>query len=161
MTHEITVRRKAPSEAVEAQVAPVVLLRDTLSVLGPRILKEHSTTIDRKVYVHVAGVTLIAAAFGYHVREVGAVRIDIDGIGAWEATAEIVRASDGMVVGRGSAICSDDEKAWGKRPQFARRAMASTRAAGRALRLFFGHALTMCGENVATVTREEMPDEGD
>lgn len=161
MTHEITVRRKAPSEAVEAQVAPVVLLRDTLSVLGPRILKEHSTTIDRKVYVHVAGVTLIAAAFGYHVREVGAVRIDIDGVGAWEATAEIVRGSDGMVVGRGSAICSDDEKAWGKRPQFARRAMASTRAAGRALRLFFGHALTMCGENVATVTREEMPDDVD
>jgi hypothetical protein len=64
-----------------------------------------------------------------------------------------------MVVGGGSAICCDDEKMWAQRPQYARRAMASTRAAGRALRLFFGHAFTMLGDNVATVTREEMPDE--
>lgn len=161
MSTEITVRRKASSESIDAQIAPIVLLRDTLSVLGPRIVKEHSSRIGGKVYVHVAGVTLIAACFGYHVREVGAVRIEVDGAGAWEATAEIVRGSDGMVVGRGSAICSDDEKEWGRRPMFARRAMASTRAAGRALRLFFGHALTMCGENVATVTREEMPDGDD
>lgn len=161
MSNEITVRRKAPAEAIDAQLAPLTLLRDTLGLLGPRILREHAVPMRGKQYVTVAGVTLIAATFGYHVREVRARRIDVDGVGAWEATSEIVRASDGMVVGRGSAICMDDEKGWSDRPHFARRAMASTRSAGRALRLFFGHALTMLGDDVATVTREEMPDESE
>lgn len=161
MSNEITVRRKAPAEAIDAQLAPLTLLRDTLGLLGPRILREHSVRMGGKDYVTVAGVTLVAATFGYHVREVGARRIDVDGVGAWEATSEIVRASDGVVLGRGSAICMDDEKNWAGRPHFARRAMASTRSAGRALRLFFGHALTMLGDNVATVTREEMPDDSE
>ena len=159
MTTQLAVRRKAPVEQVDAQLAPMMLLRDTLSVIGPRIIREHSSRIGDRQYVHVAGATLIAAMFGHHVREVGARRIDIDGVGAWEATVEIVRAADGMIVGGGSAICCDDEKMWASRPQYARRAMASTRAAGRALRLFFGHAFTMLGDNVATVTLEEMPEE--
>ena len=161
MSNEITVRRKAPAEAIDAQLAPQRLLRDTLGLLGPTIIRDHSVRMGDKQYVTVAGVTLVAATFGYHVREVGARRIEVDGVGAWEATSEIVRASDGMVLGRGSAICMDDERGWEKRPQFARRAMASTRSAGRALRLFFGHALTMLGDNVATVTREEMPDDSE
>ena len=161
MSSEITVRRKAPAEAIDSQLAPLTLLRDTLAILGPRIVREHTVRMGDKYYITVAGVTLVAATFGYHVREVGARRIDVDGVGAWEATSEVVRASDGMVLGRGSAICMDDEKGWEKRPQFARRAMASTRSAGRALRLFFGHAFTMLGENVATVTREEMPEDAE
>ena len=70
----------------------------------------------------------------------------------------MVFAADGRVLGRGSSICMDDEKEWGNRPMFARRAMASTRSAGRALRLLFGHMFTMLGDDVASVTKEEMPD---
>lgn len=159
MSAEIVVRRKAPAVEVDSQIAPSILMRDTCAIVGPRIIREHSSVIDGKTYIHVSGATLLAGIFGYHVREVRVRRIEIGDVGAWEATAEIVRASDGVVLGRGSSICCDDERGWSKRPQFARRAMASTRAAGRALRLFFGHAMTMLGDNVATTTREEMPDD--
>jgi hypothetical protein len=54
---------------------------------------------------------------------------------------------------------TDDEKPWGSRPQFARRAMASTRAAGRALRLSLGHLFCYLGDRVASVTAEEMPED--
>ena len=54
---------------------------------------------------------------------------------------------------------TDDEKPWGTRPQFARRAMASTRAAGRALRLSMGHLFAYLGDKVQTVTLEEMPED--
>jgi hypothetical protein len=36
--------------------------------------------------------------------------------------------------------------------------MASTRAAGRALRLCLGHMFAMLGDRVQTVTLEEMPE---
>jgi hypothetical protein len=152
---EITVRRVTPEAA--AMLEPWAVQRDVCEQIGPRIIAQHSSLIGDKRYVHVSGATLLAGMFGYHVREVGVERIEVDGVGAWQATCEIVR--DGVVVGRGSAICMDDEKLWSQRPQFARRAMASTRAAGRALRLLFGHMLPMLGRNIATVTREEMPDE--
>lgn len=157
MTQEITVVRRTPQEERDATLAPLARQRDVLATLGPRIIRDHSTRMGDRVYIHVAGATLVAAVFGYTVREVEVRRIDIDGVGAWEATCEVVR--DGVAVGRGSAICADDEKLWSGRPQFARRAMASTRAAGRALRLTFGHMLPMLGDRVATVTREEMPDD--
>jgi len=152
---EITVRRVTPEAA--AMLAPMTVQRDACAMLGPRIIRDHSSMIGDRRYVHVAGATMLAGMFGYHVREVSADRLEIDGVGGFVATCEIVK--DGQVVGRGSAICMDDERMWASRPLYARRAMASTRAAGRALRLLFGHLLPMLGENVATVTREEMPDE--
>ena len=77
----------------------------------------------------------------------------------WEATCEILDIETNTIIGRGSGIVTDDEKPWGSRPQFARRAMASTRAAGRALRLSLGHLFAYLGDKVATVTLEEMPEE--
>jgi len=79
VSHEITVRRKAPVEQVDAQLAPMMLLRDTLSVIGPRIIREHSSRIGDRQYVHVAGATLIAAMFGHHVLA-SAVRPPRDGV---------------------------------------------------------------------------------
>jgi hypothetical protein len=139
--------------------------RDVLRFLAKRVLADYSTRMSGRVYVHVAGATLIAAAFGFSVREVEARRVLIDlgngeTLGAWEAVSEVVDGA-GVVRGRGSAICADDEPMWSKRPHFARRAMASTRSAGRALRLLFGHTLPMLGQDVATVTFEEMPNEQD
>lgn len=145
--------------------ASLTTQRDVLRFLAKRVLADYATRMNGRVYVHVAGATLIAAAFGFSVREVKARRVTIDlgngeTLGAWEAVSEVVDAS-GTVRGRGSAICADDEPMWAKRPHFARRAMASTRSAGRALRLLFGHTLPMLGDGVQTVTFEEMPHEQD
>lgn len=151
MTEIVTARR------VSAVPGELVRQKAIVHELAQRVVRDHTTMIGNKRYVHVSGATMLANAFGYYIREVGGSRIDIGGVGGWEATCEVVTI-DGQVIGRGSSICMDDEKEWGKRPMFARRAMASTRSAGRALRLLFGHMFTMLGDDVASVTREEMPD---
>jgi hypothetical protein len=119
--------------------------------------RNHMTPIQGRQYLTVAGATALASACGYSVREVGVVRVDIGGTGAWEATCEIVERETGLVIGRGSGLVMDDERPWSSRPRFAQRAMASTRAAGRALRLSLGHLFALVGAQ--TCTAEEMPDD--
>lgn len=119
--------------------------------------RSHMTPIQGRSYLTVAGATALASACGYSVREVGVVRIDIGGTGAWEATCEIIERDTGIVIGRGSGIVVDDERPWSTRPRFAQRAMASTRASGRALRLALGHLFALVGAQ--TCTAEEMPND--
>ena len=129
-----------------------------VKAMAKEIAERYSVTLQGKQYLTVAGATLVANGLGYSVREVEVRRVEIPGCGfAWEATAEILDIDTNTVIGRGSGIVSDDEKPWGSRPQFARRAMASTRAAGRALRLTFGHLYMQLGDRVAATTAEEMP----
>ena len=158
MTNEIvqTNRKLSELQALEpirSDIRVVQAMRD-------EIMKRYTCHLQGKAYLTVAGATLIANGLGYSVREVEVKRIEIPGCGwAWEAIAEILDIETNTVVGRGSGIVSDDEKPWGSRPQFARRAMASTRAAGRALRLTFGHLYMQLGDRVAATTAEEMPND--
>jgi hypothetical protein len=123
-------------------------------------MSRYAINLQGKAYIQVAGATLLANAMGYTVREVEVKRVDFGGgLHGWEATAEILDIETGQIIGKGSGIVTDDEKPWGSRPQFARRAMASTRAAGRALRLSMGHLFCYLGDKVATVTLEEMPED--
>lgn len=133
---------------------------DIVKALAPEIMKRYAIQLQGKTYVQVAGATLLANGMGYTVREVEVKRVDFGGgVTGWEATCEILDIETNTVIGRGSGIVTDDEKPWGSRPQFARRAMASTRAAGRALRLSLGHLFAYLGDKVATVTLEEMPED--
>lgn len=155
------------SEIVKAkppeQIAALEPLRQQVGIvkaLAPQVLSRYTMQLQGKTYVQVAGATLIANAMGYTVREVSVERKDFGGgVTGWEATAEILDLETNTIIGRGSGIVTDDEKPWGSRPQFARRAMASTRAAGRALRLSMGHLFAYLGDKVATVTLEEMPED--
>ena len=141
-----------PATFVAAQDAAIVARR-----MGSIIAERYSVDLQGKRYVTVAGATLLANALGLHVREVEVKYMQLGDATGWEATAEVVDA-DGRVIGRGSGICLTSESAWARRPEFARRAMASTRAAGRALRLCCGHMFSMLGDRVQTVTMEEMPE---
>lgn len=153
------------SEIVKAEKANPALepLRHQVGIvkaLAPQITSRYCVALQGRQYVQVAGATLIANAMGYTVREVEVRRVDFGGgVTGWEATCEILDLDTGTIIGRGSGIVTDDEKPWGSRPQFARRAMASTRAAGRALRLSMGHLFAYLGDKVATVTLEEMPED--
>jgi hypothetical protein len=156
MASDITIRKEPALTALEP-------LREQVSIvkaLAPQITTRYCVQLQGKSYVQVAGATLLANAMGYTVREVEVKRVDYGGgLSGWEATAEILDLDTGAIIGRGSGIVTDDEKPWGSRPQFARRAMASTRAAGRALRLSLGHLFCYLGDKVATTTAEEMPED--
>lgn len=94
-----------------------------------------------KRYVRVEGWTSLAALMGAVVREVEVTERD----GAYTAVVELVRLSDGLVLSRASAECGHDEEAWAKRPPYARRSMAITRAAGKVCRLAYSWVMALAG----------------
>jgi hypothetical protein len=110
------------------------------------------TDIRGKKYVRVEGWSTLGALLGILPREVSAVPLDD---GSYEAVVELVRASDGVVIGRGSAICGMDEPTWAGRDAYARRSMAITRATGKAFRLGFSWIMTLAGYE--PTPWEEMP----
>ena len=90
--------------------------------------------------------------------------------GCYEAFAELIRLSDGMVIGSASAICgSPDDEPWGgtpakngkpakgPRPENARRSMAATRAISRAFRGQYAWIMALAGYEPTPA--EEMPRE--
>jgi hypothetical protein len=66
--------------------------------------------------------------------------------GSYEAVVDLIRLSDGMVVGQGSAICgmADDER-WATASSTAKRGMAVTRATSRACRQHYAWIMAMAG----------------
>jgi ribosomal protein L19E len=74
--------------------------------------------------------------------------------GEFVAVVEAVRTGDGFILGRGIASCGPDERDWTKRSRQARRSMAQTRAAGKAMRLLFSWIMEMAG--YAATPFEEM-----
>lgn len=76
--------------------------------------------------------------------------------GSYEATVELVRLSDGMVIGRGSALCgSPGDKPWDARPDPAKRSMSVTRATSRAFRQQYSWIMALAGYEPTPA--EEMP----
>lgn len=79
--------------------------------------------------------------------------------GSYEAIVELYNVHSGQVVGRGSHICGDPtDSIWTKRPAYARRSMAVTRATGKAYRLGFGWVMSIAGYEPTPL--EEMPGSG-
>lgn len=79
--------------------------------------------------------------------------------GSYEAFSELIRLSDGMVIGAGSALCgTPDDKPWASRPEPARRSMAVTRATSRAFRQQYSWIMALAGYEPTPA--EEMPQDG-
>lgn len=118
-----------------------------------------SRQIQGREYVYVEGWSTMGAMLGVLPREVPELtRRHEDG--GYEATVELIRITDGQVIGRASAFVGMDEKSssgkltWGSRPEYARRSMAVTRATGKAYRLGFSWIMGLAG--YAPTPAEEM-----
>lgn len=110
------------------------------------------TSIKGKEYVNVEGWTTLGAMLGVIPREVATTEQD----GIYTSIVELVRISDGAVIGRASAECGEEEP-WASRPRYARRSMAQTRATGKACRLAFSWIMKLAGYEPTPA--EEMPPE--
>lgn len=140
----------APMERARANEAAV------LSV-AKFVQHNYVVKVQGRSYMMVAGASSVAQALGYTTGIESARHIPAaDGLaGYWEAVAVVY--ADGVVVGRGVGSVFDDERPWNSRPQFARQAMAQTRATGRALKGVMGWACALIGAE--TSLAEEMPAE--
>jgi len=92
--------------------------------------KKLYTKVGGRPYMLVDGWLFLAGMLGLVLRVVGMNESDVEFV----AEVELVRALDGAVMGRGFGSCGLDEPTWKKRPRYARRAMAQTRAIARACR---------------------------
>lgn len=111
--------------------------------------------IQGKKYPQVEAWMTIARMDNVVAREVigGILRHDD---GSYEATVELIRLSDGMVIGRGSALCGTAGDApWEKRAEPARRSMAVTRATSRAFRQQYSWIMALAGYEPTPA--DEMP----
>jgi hypothetical protein len=117
-----------------------------------KIVRENrlSVTLQNREYVKAEGWSTMGAMLGVLPREVTELTRRFDD-GAYEATVELIRITDGAVVGRASAFVGMDEKdrqgrlTWGSRAEYARRSMAVTRAMGKAYRLGFSWIIGLAG----------------
>jgi hypothetical protein len=136
------------------------VLDKAAAIAGPlkRIISEQklSKKIGSKEFVFVEGWTTCGAMMGVSVRTVSCEE-NASVTGEFNAVVEAVR-SDGFVLGRGFASCGVDEAEWKGRSRQARKSMAQTRAAGKAMRLLFSWIMNMAG--YAETPFEEMEGSG-
>jgi hypothetical protein len=116
--------------------------------------KKLFANISGRKFVKCEGWTTLAAMMGVLPREAG---MHLREDGGYEATVELVRISDGIVLTRASAECGPDEPTWKNRAAYARRSMAATRATSKACRLAFSWVMALAGYEVTPL--DEMPPE--
>lgn len=120
------------------------------------IVKKTAVTIQKRRYVCVEGWQVIATAHGC-VLSAGEVKREKSG---FSAVGKVIRMSDGVELCRAEGFVGDDEKTWGKRDEYAKRAMAQTRAMSRAARSAFAAVVVLIGDDLATTPAEEVPPGG-
>lgn len=116
------------------------------------------TLIQGKKYPQVEAWMTIGRMDNVVAREAGNPERHEDG--SYEAVVELVRLSDGMVIGRGSALCgTKGDRPWDTRAEPARRSMAVTRATSRAFRQQYSWIMALAGYEPTPA--DEMPHNDD
>lgn len=149
-------------QIIEANVVPYVeqrLVKKSLFDLDPedqiilatKIANSLTAVIEKqrlfhiiqgKKYVRVEGWELLGTFLGILPRERSVIERED---GSFEASVDLVRASDGVVIGGASALCGTDERRWKDADRYARRSMAFTRAVGKAYRSSFSWIISLAG----------------
>lgn len=126
------------------------------------IVKSTAMNIQGRKYVRCEGWQAIAVAHGCTASAGGVEFIP----GGCRAVGQIRRMTDGIVIAEAEGFVGEDEPTWyggqsrgktlPKRPDFAIRAMAQTRAISRACRSAFAHVVVMIDRDLGTTPAEEM-----
>lgn len=145
------------------------LMRQATDVAGVcrDIVTKTAQAIDGRKYVRVEGWQSIAVAYGCVASSRDVERVP----GGVRAVGEVRRMSDGAVVSTAEGFVGEDEVTWyggknrygkelPKRPEYAIRAMAQTRAISRACRSAFAFVVTLIDGNLSTTPAEEVPEGG-
>jgi hypothetical protein len=78
----------------------------------------------------------------------------------YRAIGQVRRMDTGIVICEAEGFVGDDERTWSKRDEYAKRAMAQTRAISRACRSAFAFVVTMMDAGLETTPAEEIPHGG-
>ncbi len=162
MSTEITKHESSGQELYRTSTDAAGLCRE--------IVLKTAMEIQKRKYVKVEGWQAIAIAHGCTAssRDVEVVA------GGVRAIGEIRRMSDGQIIAQAEGFVGEDEPTWyggeivtkwgqktlPKRPDYAIRAMAQTRAISRACRSAFAHVVVLIDANLSTTPAEEVPAEG-
>lgn len=131
------------------------------------IVTKTASNIQGRKYVSVEGWQAIAIAHGCAAGSRDVQKVD-DGV---RAIGEVRRMDDGQLIATAEGFVGEDEPTWyggpngrgrtlPKRPDYAIRAMAQTRAISRACRSAFAHVVVMIDAGLSTTPAEEVPDGG-
>lgn len=140
--------------AVRDDDNPAHLMRRATDVAGVSraIVKKTAVKIQNREYVRVEGWTAIAVAHGCVASAHSVERVET----GFRAVGEVRRMSDGVVLATAEGFVGDDEKMWASRSEYAKRAMAQTRAISRVCRSAFAHVVVLIDANLSTTPAEEM-----
>src|SRR5690348_5812457 len=112
------------------------------------------TMIQGKKHVWVEGWATMGAVLGVAPIEEWS-KPTPDGFG-FEAKVNLVRLSDGVLIGSASAQCTTEENKWKGRDSYAIRSMAITRATGKAFRLSFAWIMKLAGYEALPAEEAEL-----
>ena len=120
------------------------------------IVTKTAQNIQGRKYVRVEGWQSIANAYGCVASAKDVERIET----GFRAIGQVRKMDTGAVICEAEGFVGDDERTWAKRDEFAKRAMAQTRAISRACRSAFAFIVTYMDAGLETTPAEEVPAEG-
>jgi hypothetical protein len=120
------------------------------------IVTKTAQNIQGRKYVRVEGWQSIANAYGCVASAKDVERIET----GFRAIGQVRKMDTGSVICEAEGFVGDDERTWAKRDEFAKRAMAQTRAISRACRSAFAFIVTYMDAGLETTPAEEVPAEG-
>ncbi|HEY9874607.1 MAG TPA: hypothetical protein V6D12_14300 [Candidatus Obscuribacterales bacterium] len=125
--------------------------------------KKKPVVINNEQYLEFEDWQTVGRFYGVTAKVTKTELIDLGGVKGYEATAEVIRNSDGMVISSADAMCLNDEEKWSTRakyeyingkkekvgdvpvPLFQLRSMAQTRACAKALRNVLAWVVVLAG----------------
>jgi hypothetical protein len=143
------------SNGTSHQISPHRQATD-VAKLCKDIVTNTAQNIQGRRYVRVEGWQSIANAFGCVASAKDVERTDT----GFRAIGQVRKMDTGIVICEAEGFVGDDERTWAKRDEYAKRAMAQTRAISRACRSAFAFVVTMMDAGLETTPAEEVPHEG-
>ncbi|MDI7183632.1 hypothetical protein [Leptospira santarosai] len=144
----IAIKSENPAENMQ-------LAKDVAGVCREIVLRS-AIEIQGKRYVPVDSWQAICNAHGCAASSGSVEKVE----GGFRAVGQIRRRSDGIIIAEAEGFVGDDEPQWAGKPEYAKRAMAQTRAISRACRSAFAHVVVLIDKNLSTTPAEEVPREG-